>query len=379
MSGIYLHIPFCKQACHYCDFHFSTSMRRKEEMLNAMVREIGMRKNEFAIADQPKSAAETIYFGGGTPSLLEPHEIEQIIACIQENFDIHSEAEITLEVNPDDLEKARIEELANTPVNRLSLGIQSFRDEDLEFMNRAHNRDQALTSLETACNFFENISIDLIYGIPGLDLKAWKANLKQAFEFPIQHISSYALTVEPKTALDHFIRTGKCEAPDEEEARIHFEALMEESAKQGFTHYEVSNFAREGFFSRHNTSYWQGKPYLGIGPSAHSYSGRTRSWNVNNNAKYLKGVEMGHLVREVENLSEIDRINETIMTGLRTIWGLSLGSFEKEFGSNYAKKLKKRADRFVSEGLLEVESERLRATKAGFFLVDGIASDLFVD
>lgn len=379
MSGIYLHIPFCKQACHYCDFHFSTSMRRKEEMLTAMEREIRMRKDEFAKADQPQTAVQTIYFGGGTPSLLDPREIEHMISCIEGNFEVDSNAEITLEVNPDDLEADRIAELSKTPVNRLSLGIQSFRDQDLEFMNRAHDQNQALASLETACNYFDNVSIDLIYGIPELDVDAWKTNLQRAFEFPIQHISSYALTVEPKTALDHFIRTGKCEAPDEEQTRIHFEILMEESAKQDFIHYEVSNFAKTGYFSRHNTSYWQGKHYLGIGPSAHSYAGSTRSWNVANNAKYLKGIEEGVPDREFETLSETDRMNEMIMTGLRTRWGISLESFEGQFGLRHLKKLKERSDRFLGQGLLETESGRLRATKAGFFLIDGIASDLFLE
>jgi len=379
MSGIYLHIPFCKQACHYCDFHFSTSMRRKEDMLIAMEREIRMRKHELQGANQARAKIQTIYFGGGTPSLLDPAEIERMISCIEDNFEVDSHAEITLEVNPDDLEADRIVELSKTPVNRLSLGIQSFRDQDLEFMNRAHDRNQALTSLETACSNFDNVSIDLIYGIPGLDVNAWKTNLQRAFEFPIQHISSYALTVEPKTALDHFIRKGKCEAPDEEQARIHFEILMEESAKQDFIHYEVSNFAKTGFFSRHNTSYWQGKPYLGIGPSAHSYAGSTRSWNVANNAKYLKGIERGIPDREFETLSETDRMNEMIMTGLRTRWGLSLESFEVQFGVGHLKKLKVRSDRFLGQGLLEVESGRLRATKAGFFLIDGIASDLFLE
>jgi len=379
MSGIYLHIPFCKQACHYCDFHFSTSMRRKEEMLNAMEREIRMRRHELQGAHQDRPKVQTIYFGGGTPSLLHPDEIERMTSCIEENFEVDSGAEITLEVNPDDLEADRIVELSKTPINRLSLGIQSFRDQDLKFMNRAHDRNQALESLETACSYFDNISIDLIYGIPGLDQDAWKANLKQAFEFPIQHISSYALTVEPKTALDHFIRTGKCEAPDEEQARIHFEILMEESAKQGFLHYEVSNFGKEGYFSRHNNSYWQGKPYLGIGPSAHSYAGFTRSWNVANNAKYLKGIERGDPERELETLTETDRMNEMIMTGLRTRSGISLESFKEQFGVHHLKKLEVRSDRFLGQGLLEVESGQLRATQAGFFLIDGIASDLFLE
>lgn len=348
-------------------------------MLAAMEREIRIRKDELLLRDQSKNAIKTIYFGGGTPSLLQESEIERVISCIEENFEVDPNAEITLEVNPDDLLETRIIELSKTAVNRLSLGIQSFRDADLEFMNRAHDGRQALSSLETACSYFDNVTIDLIYGVPGLGLEAWKANLKTAFEFPIRHISSYALTVEPKTALDHFIRTGKCKAPDEDQARIHFEVLIEETAKQGFIHYEVSNFAKEGYVSKHNTSYWQGKPYLGIGPSAHSYSGRMRSWNVANNAKYIKGIEQGQPDREIENLSPTDRMNEMIMTSLRTIWGLSLKSFEAQFGSQYAKKLKMSSDRFVHEGLLEIESRRLRATKEGFFLIDGIASDLFMD
>ena len=249
---------------------------------------------------------------------------------------------------------------------------------DLVFMNRAHDRAQAMESLKEACDHFENISIDLIYGTPGLSREAWRENLKQAFDFPIQHISSYALTVEPKTALDHFIRKGKCKAPDEEQTRIHFEILMEESEKEGFIHYEVSNFAKPGFVSRHNTSYWQGQSYLGIGPSAHSYSGETRSWNVANNARYLKAIRQGQPDREIERLSEKDRMNEMIMTGLRTIWGLSLEEFESRFGKRNTERLKVSLERFLDKGLLEIESDQVRATKAGFFLIDGIASELFV-
>ncbi len=345
----------------------------------AMENEIHMRRHELTATDRSENIIGTIYFGGGTPSLLDPEEIERMISCIKDNFEVGTHAEITLEANPDDLQPDRIMELSKTPVNRLSLGVQSFRDEDLKYMNRAHDREHALTSLEASCAYFENVTIDLIYGIPGLELDDWQANLDQAFEFPIQHISSYALTVEPKTALDHFIRKGKCKAPDEEQARLHFEALMEESAKRGFVHYEVSNFAKAGYFSKHNTSYWQGKPYLGIGPSAHSYSGTTRSWNVSNNAKYLRGIERGDPDRELESLSETDRMNEMIMTGLRTTWGLSLESFETQFGGHQLKGLLLRSERFLRQGLLEVESGRLRATKAGFFLIDGIASDLFTD
>ncbi len=373
MSGIYLHIPFCKQACHYCDFHFSTSLKRKEEMLNALEAEILLRKDEL------QGPVQTVYFGGGTPSLLQPGEIERLLDGIEDCFELHPEAEITLEANPDDLEGDRIRELSRTAVNRLSLGIQSFREEDLRFMNRAHDRGQALESLRMACDHFDNISIDLIYGIPGMHAEAWQANLEQAFQFPIQHLSSYALTVEPKTALDHFIRTGQSQAPDEEQTRLHFEILMEASHREGFDHYEVSNFTKAGFISRHNTSYWKGEPYLGIGPSAHSYSGEIRSWNLANNAKYLKAIETGQMNREYEKLSESDRINEVIMTRLRTKWGIPLEEFEARFGRSPLVRLKKNADRFVEKGLLEIESGHLRTTRSGLFLIDGIAADLFVD
>lgn len=373
MSGIYLHIPFCKQACHYCDFHFSTSLRRKDEMLTALQKELRMRKDELG------EPVQSIYFGGGTPSLLDRGEIEELLSCIYSNFQLVDGVEITFEANPDDLESSRIEELAKTPVNRLSLGIQSFREEDLGYMNRAHDSEQALNSMKAACNHFENVSIDLIYGTPGLSPEAWKENLKIAFDFQIKHISSYALTVEPKTALDHFIRAGKSQAPDENQARIHFEILMQETEKEGFIHYEVSNFSRKNFESRHNTSYWMGEPYLGIGPSAHSYSGNTRSWNVSNNAKYLKGIDSDRMDREVEELSEKDRINEMIMTSLRTSWGLPLKDFEDRFGKESTQRLLQSSERFLKEGLLAIESDRLRTTTSGFFLIDGISSDLFTE
>ena len=373
MAGIYLHIPFCKQACHYCDFHFSTSVKRKGEMLEALKKEIGWRSEEL------KDEVETIYFGGGTPSLLNPSEIDNLIETIDDYFTVLPNAEVTLEVNPDDLDGTRIREWAETSVNRLSVGIQSFRQEDLKFMNRAHDRNQALSSLKTACDLFENISIDLIYGVPGLSSTDWRENLETAFGFPIQHISSYALTVEPKTALEHFIRSGKCPAPDENEARQHFEILMEECDKRGFEHYEVSNFAKPGYVSRHNTSYWQGKPYLGIGPSAHSYSGQTRSWNVSNNARYLKGIEKDLPDREIENLTERDIFNETVMTGLRTSQGLSQREIQDRFGEAASSELMAKAERFIKEGLLRQDSGRIRATESGIFLIDGIAADLFMD
>jgi oxygen-independent coproporphyrinogen-3 oxidase len=373
MSGIYLHIPFCKQACTYCDFHFSTSLKRKDEMLSAMKRELELRRNEVS------SPVKTIYFGGGTPSLLRPREAGDLLSKIRDLFRVEKNAEITLEVNPDDLEGSLIREWADLGINRLSMGIQSFDESDLKFMNRAHDRGQAIAALEEACRHFDNLSIDLIYGIPGRSRKDWKRNLETAFEFPIQHISSYALTVEPRTALAHQIRTGKCESPSEEEALAHFEMLMEEASRQGFLHYEVSNFAREGYLSRHNTSYWQGETYLGIGPSAHSFSGDERSWNVSNNVKYIRALKQGNLDREQEMLGTGEKLNELIMTRLRTMWGLSLEQIEREFGAKEKARILDRAGRFIDRGLLHLSEDHLVADRSGFFLIDGIASDLFTD
>lgn len=371
MSGIYLHVPFCKQACSYCDFHFSTSLKRKDEMLSAMKKEMELRREEL------KSPVKSIYLGGGTPSLLTPEEANDLFSHIQALFSIDPDPEVTLEVNPDDLDREILAKWSQSPVNRLSIGIQSFDDEDLKFMNRAHNREQALHSLEEACNFFENISIDLIYGVPGMTEGRWRRNLERAFEFNIQHISSYALTVEPRTALHHNIKAGRCAAPSEESARMHFEILLEAVKKQGFMHYEVSNFAKPGYLSRHNASYWQGEPYLGIGPSAHSYTGSERSWNVANNAKYMRALEKNEFDCEKEVLSSTDKLNELVMTRLRTIWGLSLERVETEFGPDHRGRIIERAGKFIDSGLLELKRDRLIATRKGFFLIDGIASDLF--
>ena len=373
MAGIYLHIPFCRQACSYCDFHFSTSVKRKSEMLSAMKREMEIRRDEM------RSPVSSIYLGGGTPSLLQPEEVEELFARIRELFTIEKDAEITLEANPDDLDRESLKKWALTGVNRLSIGIQSFEDRDLKFMNRAHDRRQALESLEAARLYFDNVSIDLIYGVPGMTEENWRRNLKQAFEFSVQHISSYALTVEPRTALHHNIRTGRCDPPGEDAARAHFEILVEEARTHGFSHYEVSNFAKPGYVSRHNSSYWRGEPYLGIGPSAHSFSGRERSWNITNNARYIRALEQNRLEREKEVLDEKDRLNELVMTGLRTIWGLSLEQVEAEFGADQRNRIREEAATFLDRGLLKLNEDKLVATREGFFLVDGMASHLFRD
>ena len=390
MAGIYLHIPFCKQACFYCDFHFSTSLKKKDELVSCLVKELELRKNELQ-----NETIETIYFGGGTPSLLSQEEIELLLNTIQKNYKVLDNPEITIEANPDDLSEAKILELAKSPINRLSIGVQSFFEEDLKAMNRAHNSEEARKSLSLATRYFDNITIDLIYGVPNMSNERWKENLQIAFDFGINHISSYALTVEPKTALDSFIKQGKYPDVDETVAKEHFDILVSETAKNGFIHYEISNFGKSDYFSKHNTSYWQGKKYVGIGPSAHSFNGKTRSWNIANNAKYIKEIQVGNLPNETEKLSKEDQFNEYLMTGLRTIWGVSLDKVDLEF----QEQLLKLAEKFINQGLLVIEREAkqslhiseivlsktsrneglvLKTTQKGKFLADGLASELFI-
>ena len=372
MSGIYIHIPFCKQACHYCDFHFSTSMKKKEEMVLALAKELQLRKKEFQ-----KGSVATIYFGGGTPSVLTPAEIRFLIDAIYENYTVVSTPEITLEANPDDLSEERIAAFAELGINRLSIGIQSFFEEDLQLMNRAHNSEEAQKCLEIATRYFDNISLDLIYGIPGMTNERWQQNIETALSFGIPHISSYALTVEPKTALNKLIQTGKIASPNDEVAQEHFMILVETLENNGFVHYELSNFGKENYFSQNNSAYWLGKKYLGIGPSAHSYDGVSRSWNVSNNALYLKAIQNEELPNEIEKLTLQDRYNEYIMTGLRTIWGVSLVRIEQEFGSDFLNYLKQQSQKFIDDGLLLIADDILKPTLKGKFLTDGIASDLF--
>jgi oxygen-independent coproporphyrinogen-3 oxidase len=372
MSGIYLHIPFCKQACHYCDFHFSTSMKKKDEMVLALAKEISMRKNEFE-----NDVVETIYFGGGTPSVLTNEEINFLISEVYKNYKVSENPEITLEANPDDLSSERILELSKSPINRLSIGIQSFYEEDLKMMNRAHNSAEAKKCLEEATKYFDNISLDLIYGIPGLTDEMWKQNIETALSFGIPHISSYALTVEPKTALKKLIDAGKIAEPQDEVASNHFMILVETLQKNDFIHYELSNFGKENYFSKNNSAYWLGKKYIGIGPSAHSYDGEKRGWNVANNSLYIKSIQENVLPIETEVLSKSDRYNEYIMTGLRTIWGVSLKRIEKEFGLDYLNYLQKQSQKFLNDDLISIENDILKPTAKGKFLTDGIASDLF--
>ncbi|PKP25320.1 MAG: coproporphyrinogen III oxidase [Bacteroidetes bacterium HGW-Bacteroidetes-2] len=371
-NGIYIHIPFCKQACHYCDFHFSTSLKKKTELVVALCKELILRKNEFT------GLVETIYFGGGTPSLLTQLDLDIIFKTIYENYTVSENPEITLEANPDDLNQQKIEQLAQSPINRLSIGIQSFFEEDLKFMNRAHTANEAENSIKEAKKYFDNISIDLIYGIPEMSTARWKQNIEKALSFNIPHISSYALTVEPKTALDILIKKGLVPPVDDALAEKHFFTLMETLQANYFVQYELSNFGKEGFFSRNNTAYWQGKTYLGIGPSAHSYDGKNRSWNVKNNSLYINAMEKGNLPSESERLTTTDRYNEYVMTGLRTIWGVSVRRVKLEFGIKYKEHLLRQAQKHLEENLLYLNGDLLLVTKKGKFLSDGLASDLFL-
>ncbi len=373
MAGIYIHVPFCKQACHYCDFHFSTSLKKKNDMLLALQQELALRKAELN-----DESIETIYFGGGTPSILEPLEIEGLLDTVYAHYKVSNNLEVTLEANPDDLPRDQILRLSQTPINRLSIGIQSFFDTDLTLMNRAHNAKEASVCLEEAMVFFDNISIDLIYGIPGMDEKRWKKNIERALVYGVPHISAYALTVEPRTALEHFIKEGKVPNVDDGQAQRQFHMLVGCLEEKGYINYEISNFGKPGFFSHNNTAYWQGKHYIGIGPSAHSFDGKRRGWNVRNNSKYIKALEENQVPIEHEVLSVRDRYNEYVMTGLRTIWGVSLQKVRKEFGPTYEQYLGQQAAKYIAEHLLFWDGDVLLTTKKGRFLADGIASDLFM-
>ena len=382
MSGIYIHIPFCKQACHYCDFHFTTTFGKKEAMVLALQNELKLRKEAFE-----NEVVETIYFGGGTPSVLDLHEIEAIITTVYENYKVVENPEITLEANPDDLIFTDtgcsqgfnvFGAYRNLGINRLSIGIQSFFEEDLKFMNRAHNAIEAANCLKEATKYFDNISIDLIYGVPGMTNDRWEQNIEKALSFDLPHISSYALTVEPNTALASFIKKGNVVPLDDEAAQSHYDILTSRLAKAGYICYEISNFGKPNYFSKNNTAYWQGKKYMGIGPSAHSYDGENRGWNVRNNAKYIKAIAEEQLPMEIETLSKTDRYNEYIMTGLRTIWGVSLVRVENDFGKNRLEYLNQQARKYIEKDLLYIQDGILLVTKKGKFLTDGIAADLFM-
>lgn len=341
-------------------------------MIKSLAKEIELRKSELN-----NQIVETIYFGGGTPSLLTVEELEFLIDSVYKHHKTSNNPEITLEANPDDLSKNQIIELSKSSINRLSIGVQSFFEDDLKLMNRAHNVEEAKACLQEATKHFDNISVDLIYGIQNSTNTKWLQNIETALSFDVPHISSYALTVEPKTALASFIEKGIIDDVDDELAHEQFHILKDKLETSGFIHYELSNFGKENYFSRNNTAYWQGKSYLGIGPSAHSFNGKERGWNIRNNSKYIKSIQNGFLPIEIEKLTTTDRYNEYIMTGLRTIWGVSLEKIEQDFGKNYRDYLLQTAKMLQNQDLLYIEAEHLHVTKKGQFLSDGIASELF--
>ncbi len=372
MAGIYLHIPFCKQACHYCDFHFNTSLKYKGELVEALIKEIQLQKKYLN-----GESIDTIYFGGGTPSLLNETEISLLINTITGLHSVASDAEITLEANPDDLDKAKLLALRQTPINRFSIGIQSFFDEDLQWMNRVHRADEAESAVKRAQDMgFENITVDLIYGYPLLTDQKWKFNTDKVFELGVPHVSAYSMTVEPRTALASFIKQKKQAAMSDEQSAAQFTFLMDAMQTKGFEQYEISNFCKPGFYSRHNSNYWKGVKYLGIGPSAHSYNGETRQWNVANNTKYMQGLSTRLIPAETEILSDIDKLNEYIMTSLRTSWGLDLDKLNG-IASASADHLQKAAIDFFDKGWLSQQNKIIYLTQTGKLYADHIASELF--
>lgn len=370
---IYFHIPFCKQACHYCDFHFSTSLGYKADMLASMLREVELRADYLE-----DKTVHSIYFGGGTPSLLDAVDIHKFIDRVAQYFNIAPNAEITLEANPDDLDTAKVRALRQTPINRFSIGIQSFYEEDLRWMNRAHNAAEAEIAVKRVQDAgFWNITCDLIYGYPLLSDTKWQSNIQKLIDFQIPHISAYAMSVEKKTALDYFVRQGKTAPMDDDQSAAQMLVLINTLTRYGFEHYEISNFAKNGRYAQHNTNYWKGKYYLGIGPSAHSFNGSSRSWNVANNAKYRTALDRGGRFQETEVLSTQDRINEYIMTALRTMWGINLDEVEKVFGQDVCSQITREAERFLESGQLELRQNHLVLSSTGKVIADHIMSALF--
>ena len=373
MAGIYIHIPFCKKACHYCNFHFSTSTHNTDSFILALENEIELQK------DYLKDIISTIYIGGGTPSILPSAKVGSILDKIKQTFKVDTNAEITLEANPDDISQEKLNEWKKSGINRLSIGVQSFYEVDLQWMNRAHNAKQAETCIRLAqSEGFNNLTIDLIYGTPTLTDENWQQNVSKAIALGVNHLSCYALTVEPKTALEKMIREKQVVQIDTEKQAHHFELLMAWMQSAGFEHYEISNFAKPGYRSKHNSSYWQGKHYLGLGPSAHSFNGETRQWNVANNALYIKSIEKYKVPFQIEILTKDQKLNEYIMTALRTLEGVSLLKIELEFGKEILNKVLLEAKQYLSNKQLEESDNFLKTTNSGKLLADGIAANLFV-
>ncbi len=374
MAGIYVHIPFCRKACHYCNFHFSTSLQFKNELLDALLKEISLTPGK------KEEEIETIYFGGGTPSMLDQGELDKVLGQLKKDFTVSPDAEITLEANPDDITPEKAKAWIDSGINRLSIGIQSFREVDLQWMNRSHSAQQARQAIQDIQSAgFDNYSIDLIFGTPGLDSDAWMANIQEAITLRIPHLSCYALTVEPKTALDKMIALHKKEAPDPDLQAEQYLMLMDLLEQAGYEHYEISSFSLPGMQSRHNRSYWQGKKYFGFGPSAHSFDGQSRKWNIAHNIEYIKSISENRIPFQSESLSPVQQLNEYIMTTLRTAAGISLNDIRIKWGEEIALLLVNLADPFIRSGKMIMISNHLVLSREGKLFADGIAAALFQD
>ena len=372
MAGIYIHIPFCRKACHYCNFHFSTSLGKTEAMETSILKEITLRSSEL------EEEVQTIYFGGGTPSIMAPATIDKMLQTLKAQYSISSNPEVTLEANPDDITAEKAKAWKQMGINRFSIGVQSFADENLQWMNRAHDASQSMDCIQIIREAgFQHFSIDLIYGTPGQTQQGWIKDLEKAIELKIPHLSCYALTVEEGTALHHMIGSGKKQKISADEQAERFEALVQLSTKAGYIHYEISNLAMPGKESKHNSAYWEGKPYLGFGPSAHSFSGTKRSWNIADNLKYIQSIEAGILPREEETLREIDQLNEYIMTSLRSIKGMQKGVIETRWGMDKLQIISKEIEQFIRSGKIMATENAWVLTGEGRFFADGIASSLF--
>jgi len=373
MSGVYIHIPFCKQLCHYCAFHKSISLQAMDEMLESLKKELEIRKDYLT-----DKSISTIYFGGGTPSVYPVKQIDSLIETVGKYWNIDTDAEITIEANPDDLQPEYLKNLAASPINRLSVGIQSFHDEDLILMNRRHTGKQAFDAIRRAQDYgFDNISVDQIYGVPGLTMEKWQQNLQQVFDLNIQHISSYHLMYDPNTVFARKLEQGQLQELDEEESFDQFKYLLEKARENGFIHYEISNFCKEGYISRHNSSYWLQQPYLGIGPSAHSYNLNEREWNIANNHKYMRAIQEQQNFSEKEALSFSDRFNDFVLTTLRTYWGMNLEHVKQQFGKAIYQHCLVKTEKYLHSKHMRKDGNAIILTDKGVFVSNDIMSDFF--
>ena len=372
MAGIYIHIPFCKRRCIYCDFFSTTQSEKKAEYVHALVRELEIRKDYL-----DNEEIETIYLGGGTPSQLSQEELEEIFAYIYKVYKVTPDAEITLEANPDDLTPEYVSMLRGLPINRISMGIQTFQEETLKLLHRRHTAQQAIEAFRRCREAgFQNISIDLMYGLPGETLETWEQDLQQAIDLHPEHISAYHLIYEEGTALWNLREQNKVEEAEEELSLTLFKTLIERLTKAGYQHYEISNFCLPDLHSRHNSSYWTGKKYLGCGPSAHSFDGTSRQWNVSSLEKYLEGIRTDQLDFEIENLDLYTRYNDFVITSIRTCWGMPLSQLRTNYGETLYNYCLRMAKPHIQQGVLEIKEDTLKLTSEGIFISDGIMSDL---